>query len=119
MENVSLTAGIVSIVLALVAIWHSIRAERLSAEYYDRTKEVLAEIDKKAAVIDNSVRSTQAKLVDAVIAIANPKDETADERLQSTIYEVVQRRPDLLERILERSAGEKDEDDEEEESNYT
>lgn len=112
MEILSLIVGIVSIVLALVAIWHSTRSERLSIEYYDKTKEVLAEIDKKAAVIDNSVSSTQAKLVDTVIAIAKPKDVTADEKMQTVIWELIQQKPELIERYLDRSLQGEEEEDE-------
>ena len=112
METLSLIVGIVSIVLALVAIWHSTRSERLSVEYYVRTKDVLAEIDKKAAVIDNTVSSTQAKLVDTVIAIAKPRDVTEDEKIKAFVLEIVQQKPELLERILDRhTKGEEEEDE--------
>ena len=36
---ISLVVGAVSIVLALVAIWHSVQSERKSVENYNRTKE--------------------------------------------------------------------------------
>lgn len=108
METVSLVVGIVSIVLAVVAIWHSTRSERLSIQYYDKTKDVLAEIDKRAAVIESSVSSTQTKLVDTVIAIASPKDE-ADEKMNATLWEVVRQKPEIIERILDRASQEEDE----------
>ena len=117
METVSLVVGIVSIVLAIVAIWHSTRSERLSIDYYVKTKDVLAEIDKKAAVIDSTVSSTQAKLVDTVIAIAKPSVVSADEKLQSVVWDALGQKPELLGRIIERVAeGGEDEEDESSES---
>ena len=99
MDDISLVVGIVSIVLALVAIWHSIQSERKSVENYNRTKEVLAEISQKAAVIEATVSGTQVKLVDTVIAIAKPKEETQEEKMMNLLPNVLQN-PELFERLM-------------------
>ena len=75
----SLIVGVVSIVLALVAIWLARQSERRSTENYDRTKDILSEISQKAAVIESTVSNTQEKLVDTVTAIAKPREETQED----------------------------------------
>ncbi len=72
-STVSLTIAVVSIVLAVFAIWLGKSAQRESKanfeqtkdtmhDYYDRTKEVLAEIDKRAAVTETTVTESQQNL---------------------------------------------------------
>ena len=100
MDDISLVVGIVSIVLALVAIWHSIQSERKSVENYNRTKEVLAEISQKAAVIEATVSGTQVKLVDTVVAIAKPKEETQGEKMMMNLLPSVLQNPELFERLM-------------------
>ena len=74
MENsisfiISLIVGVVSIVLAIVAIWMSRSAERESRANYERTKDVLAEIDKRASVIEKVVTENQKQLLDTVTSL--------------------------------------------------
>ena len=71
---VSLTVGCFSIILAVFAMV-------ISTLNYERTKDVLAEISKQAAVIEGTVSETQGKLVDTVTAIAKPKEETQEDKL--------------------------------------
>ena len=66
--------GITSIVLAIVAISTSKSAERESRENYQKTKDVLAEIDKRSAVIESTVTENQQQLLDTV---TNLLQETA------------------------------------------
>ena len=86
METLSLVVGIVSIVLAIVAIWLSTVSERRSSNNYERTKDVLAEVDKKAAVIEGSVNETRKKLVDAVTSIVAPKEPTMEEKMMAAVF---------------------------------
>ena len=97
---VSLVVGVVSVVLATVAIWYSTQSERRSNENYNRTKELLAEIDKKAAVIESTMNNTQDKLVDTVTAIARPKEATQEELLMSYLLPSIMENPALLDRII-------------------
>ena len=96
---ISVAIGVVSVVLAVVAIWYSTQSERRSNENYNRTKDLLAEIDKKAAVIESTMSSTQGKLVDTVTAIARPREETQEEMLMSYLLPSILERPELLERL--------------------
>lgn len=93
METISLIVGIISIVLAIVAMVSSKRAEqeslrnfektqellqksyestqRILQENYEKTKELLAEIDKKAAVIDSVVQRNQEQMMSTITNIVN------------------------------------------------
>ena len=90
---VSLVVGIVSIALALVAI-------AVTFIIYDRTKDVLSDISKKAATIETTVSGTQTKLVDTVTEIAKPQKETQEEMLMRTLLPEMMKNPDLLERFI-------------------
>ena len=98
--GISLAVGAVSIVLALVAIWHSIHSERKSEENYNRSKDVLSEISQKAAVIEATVSGTQEKLVDTVTTIARPKEETQEDVLFKTFASSIMQNPQMFERLL-------------------
>ena len=95
---VSLTVGVISIILAGVAIL-------ISTLNYERTKDVLSEISEKAAVIEGTVSDTQTKLVDTVTAIAKPKEETQEEKILQAMLPSMIQNPDLLERLMKMSEG--------------
>ena len=95
--------GIVSIVLAVVAIGSSILSERRSQENFNRTQEALAEVSEKAAVVERAVTTTQDKLLETVTAIAKPRELTEEERSQQMIMPLLEKNPELL-RQLVRSA---------------
>ncbi len=90
---VSLTVGVISIILAGIAIW-------LSTLNYERTKDVLAEISKQAAVIEGTVSETQSKLLDTVTAIAKPKEETQEDKLLETLLPEMMKNPELLATLM-------------------
>ena len=73
MENVvqfaSLLTGASSIIIAIFAIWISKSAERESRSNYEKTKDVLAEIDKKAVIIERTVTDNQQQLLNTVTTI--------------------------------------------------
>lgn len=71
MEILSLIVGIVSIVLAIVSMVASKRAEQQSLHNFERTQVLLAEIDKKAAVIDSVVQRNQEQMMDTLTNIVN------------------------------------------------
>ena len=91
---VSLVAGGASIALAITAI-------AVSLITYDRTKGVLTEVDKKAAVIEEMVKGTQSKLVEAVIEIAAPAKETAQEKALAEALPELLKNPDGLKQLME------------------
>lgn len=82
LEITSLIASIASLILAIVAISAAKTSERevrenfektqkVMAEYQERTKEVLSEIDKKSAVIERTVSDSQKQLMDTMTNIIN------------------------------------------------
>ena len=81
----SLIATISSIALAVAAIGISESAERESRENSQKTKEALAEIDKKPAVIEGGVTKTQRQLLDTVTSLlketATPAKTDAGEQM--------------------------------------
>ena len=93
LTGVSLTVGVVSIILAVVAIVISILS-------HWRTKDVLAQISEKAAVIEGTVSETQGKLVDTVTAIAKPREETQEEKLLGAFVSSLASNPKALEQII-------------------
>ena len=97
---VSLVVGTISVVLALVAIWYAYQSERKSTANYNSTKDVLAEISEKAAVIQSTVNNTQEKLVDTITEIAKPKQETQEEMLIKTMLPTILQNPEMLERLM-------------------
>ena len=90
---VSLTVGCFSIILASVAMVISILN-------YERTKDVLGEISKQAAVIEGTVSETQGKLVDTVTAIAKPKEETKEDKLLGALLPSMVNNPEFLEQLI-------------------
>jgi len=81
-EVISFVSSITSLILAIVAINAAKNSERevrenfektqkVMSEYQERTKEVLAEIDKKSAVIERTVSESQRQLMDTMTNIIN------------------------------------------------
>ena len=65
MEIVTL---VVSVTLAAVAIAVSLWAAKESRDNYEKTKDVLSEIDKKASVIERVIADSHKQLLDTVTA---------------------------------------------------
>ena len=84
-ESVSLIVGISSVALAVFAIWYGNQSRRESVENYNRTKDVLAEISTKAAVIEATMNNTQTKLVDTLTDIVRPQRETQEEMMMRVL----------------------------------
>lgn len=81
-EVIGLLASVTSLILAVVAIVAAKNSERevrenfektqkVMSEYQEKTKEVLAEIDKRAAVIERTVSESQRQLMDTMTNIIN------------------------------------------------
>ena len=95
-DVISFLASVTSLILAIVAIAaaknseREVRAnfektQRVMAEYQDKTKDVLAEIDKRAAVIERTVTESQRHLMDTMTNNINetviPKKPDAGEQM--------------------------------------
>ncbi len=98
---ISLMGVVVTVILAVVAIWYSYQSERKSLRNYERTRDTLAEITTKAAVIETTVSGTQEKLVDTITSIARPKEESENEMLMKLIIPMMAQNPELLNTFVE------------------
>ncbi len=82
---ISLIGSIVSIILAIVSMQSSSEHERISRENYDKTKDVLAQIDKKIEVIERLNQEGYNKLQDTITNIVEktviPQKEDVGEKL--------------------------------------
>ena len=81
-DVISFLSSIASLILAIVAILAAKNSERevrdnfektqrVMIEYHERTKEVLAEIDKKSEVIERTVSESQRQLMTTMTNIIN------------------------------------------------
>ena len=68
---VSLVTGVSSVILAAFAIWFAKSAERESRANFDKTRDVLAEIDKRAAVTEKTVSDSHQQLLTTVTNLLN------------------------------------------------
>ena len=109
MEVLSLVVGVVSIVLAIVSMISSKNAEKQSLHNFEKTqellqksyndtKDLLAEIDKKAAVIDSVVHKEQEQLMTTLTNIVNetaiPKKKDLGEEIGMQIITDMIKNPD-------------------------
>lgn len=62
-DIISIVAGVVSIILALYAIWYAKKESAKSEHNYTMTKELLDKIEHKSELIDRSVQLQQTQLV--------------------------------------------------------
>ncbi|MEN4006738.1 MAG: hypothetical protein PQ964_05245 [Methanobacteriaceae archaeon] len=90
-DGISIAAGGISIILAIIAIWFSIRAEKESRDNYEKTKDVLSNINEKSAVIETTVNKAQKQLLDTITKILEettiPKQASPEEQLVWNYYE--------------------------------
>jgi len=108
-EVTSFIASITSLILAIVAINAAKSSERevrhnfektqkVMEEYQERTKEVLAEIDKKSAIIERTVSESQKQLMDTMTNIINetviPKKKDMGEELGIQLVTQMMNNPD-------------------------
>lgn len=102
---ISLITGISSIVLAVVAIWTSKSAERESRENYQKTKDLLAEIDKKSAVIEKVVTDNQQQLLDTVTNLlketATPVKTDVGEQFSMALMQTLFAEPEKGNQIMQ------------------
>ena len=66
---ISLIGGVISIILAIVSMNSSAEHERVSRENYDKTKDVLAQIDKKIEIIERLNQESYNKLQNTITNI--------------------------------------------------
>lgn len=109
---VSLIVGVVSIVLAIVSMAFSKSAEQQSQHNYEKTQELLAEIDKKAAVIDSVVQKNQEQMMSTLTNIVNetiiPKKPNFGEQIGADLLKSAITSPENFKNFVEGFSALKD-----------
>lgn len=65
-DIVSITSGVISIILAIYAIWFAKKESQQSSENYLKTKDLLKEIEHKTELIDRGIQFEQEFLMKIV-----------------------------------------------------
>ena len=106
---ITVVTGVVSVILAVFAILSAKSSERdsranfertqnIMRDYYDKTKDVLAEIDKRAAVTEKTVTDSQQQLLDTVTNLLNetvaPQKPDLGEQMATQFFQVMMTDPD-------------------------
>ena len=65
-DILSIASGVVSIVLAIYAIWFAKKESAQSADNYNKTKELLKDIEHKSELIDRGIQFQQQYLLDII-----------------------------------------------------
>ena len=93
---ISLIVGIVSIVLALISMKLSSESEKRSQENFEKTKDLLCQIDTKSAVISNSIDKSIVQLTNL---FSNVLDKVIEDQNKIDIPDVTVEKN--LEKIME------------------
>ena len=70
-DILSIVSGVVSVVLAIYAIRFAKKESSQSADNYNKTKELLKDIEHKSELIDRGVQSQQQYLLDIINQMLN------------------------------------------------
>lgn len=70
-DILSIASGVVSIVLAIYAIWFAKKESAQSADNYNKTKELLKDIEHKSELIDRGIQFQQQYLLDIINQMLN------------------------------------------------
>ena len=97
---ISIIVGAVSVVVSSFAIWLAQSAGRESRANYEKTKDVLAEIDKKATVIETIVADNQRELLETVKKLAIPEKPDPGEEIGLEFLKAMTRDPDSFNKML-------------------
>ncbi|MEL6445069.1 MAG: hypothetical protein AAF089_13260 [Bacteroidota bacterium] len=114
-EVFSLLSSVASLVLAVVAILMARSSERDSRanfdrtqeimnQQYDRTKDVLSEIDKRASIVERTVSDSQTKMLTTLTTIINetviPKRSDSGEEIGMMVMQAIMSDPDAGTKII-------------------
>lgn len=112
----SLIASIASVILAIVAITFSRSSEihsrnnftenqKMMADYYDKIKNVLAELDKRATITEKTVTDSHEKLLNTVTSLIQetifPKKPDIGEQFGTMFLQLMIQNPEAAAKMLE------------------
>jgi hypothetical protein len=105
-DLVNFILSISSISLAIVAMIQAHVSAKESRENYQRTKEVLAQIDTRAAVIEATVQKAQDQLMNTVMKIIDelvlPKKE---DNAKTMFFKLMQENPQMQDLAVQNFKG--------------
>lgn len=78
---ISLIVGVVSVSIAIFAVVQASATAKESRDNFEKTRDVLAEIDKRAAVTEKIVAENQRELLDTVKKLAIPEKPDIGEEI--------------------------------------
>lgn len=103
-DLINLIASISSLVLAVGAIIFSYKSSRESEDNFQKTKDVLAEVDKRAAVIEATVNNSQEHLLTTLTNILNetaiPKKANINEQITSQFFQGLLSDPEKASKLV-------------------
>ena len=93
-STVSVAVGILSVGLALFAVSQANAAARESRENFKQTRDLLAEIDKRAEVTEKLVSESQRELLDTVRRLVIPEKPDMGEQVGMAFLNLLTQDPD-------------------------
>ena len=97
---VSIIVGAVSVVVSCFAMWMAKSASSESRANYEKTKDVLSEIDKKATVIESVVAENQRELLETVKRLAIPEKPDIGEEIGVEFLKTMMQDPDKFSAMI-------------------
>lgn len=80
-DFISIASGLISIILAIYAIWYAKKESAQSADNYEKTKNLLVEIERKSELIDRGIQFEQKYLLQIINKIL---DGAGSEKIEMT-----------------------------------
>ena len=103
-STVSLIVGVVSVVVAAFAMRQANAAAKESRQNFEKTRDLLAEIDKRAAVTEQIVAENQRDLLDTVKKLAIPEKPDMGQEIGLAIMTKLLENPEGMSNSLEQFA---------------
>ena len=98
--TISIIVGALSVAIACFAMVQAQSAARESRANYDKTKDVLGQIDKKAEVIEKVVADNQRELFDTVKKLAIPEKPDPGEAIGMELFKAMIQDPDKFNSMI-------------------
>lgn len=87
-DIISIISGVVSVILAIYAIIFAKKESAQSAENYNKTKELLSEIEHKSELIDRGIQFEQKYLFEIINKLLNKSGKDSVDMKPLTLEEI-------------------------------
>lgn len=85
---ISIATGVVSVILAIYAIWFARKESTHSTENYQKTKDLLKEIEHKSELIDRGIQFEQQYLMEIINKLLNKSGQDAIDMKPLSLEEI-------------------------------